>query len=110
MKIIAKSVKQLKNQIADATQQQSSITLVETAKAAATDARALVPAKAASVPDADRPKFITDYQAEMDKLIGDFGKIEDAVKAGKYDDATKLYGDLNGVKREGHEKFQSDKD
>ena len=110
MKIINKSVKALKGQISDATKQQSTIDLLETAKKAADEAKKLQPEKAKDVPEADRAKFIADYQAQMDKLIGDFGKIEDAVKAGKFDDATKLYGDLNGVKREGHEKFQADKD
>lgn len=105
MKIIAKSVKQLKNQIADATQQQSSITLVETAEQAATDAKQLVPAKAASVPDADRPKFISDFQAQMDVLIKQFGTIDDALKAGKYDDAQKAFGDLGKIKGDGHKQF-----
>jgi soluble cytochrome b562 len=110
MKIIGKSVKALKGQISDATKQQSTIDLLEAAKKAATEAKDLKPDKTKDVPAADQAKFIADYQAEMDKLIGDFGKIEDAVKAGKYDDATKLYGDLNGVKRDGHKQFQADKD
>ena len=51
MDIIAKSVKQLKNQVTDPKQQQSSITLVEAAKQAATDAKQLVPSMAASIPE-----------------------------------------------------------
>jgi len=110
MKIIGKSVKALKGQIADATKQQSTIDLLEAAKNAANDAKKLSPEKTKDVPEADRPKFLADYQVQMDKLIEDLGKIEDAVKAGKYDDATKLYGDLNTIKRDGHKQFQADKD
>jgi soluble cytochrome b562 len=105
MKIIAKSVKQLKNQIADATKQQSSIDLVEAAQKAAQDAKLLVPAKAASVPDADRPKFITDFQAQIDVLIKQFATIDTDLHNGKYDDAQKDFNDLNAIKRDGHKQF-----
>lgn len=110
MKIIGKSVKQLRNQIADPAQQQSSISLVEDALKAAQDAKKLAPAKAANVPEADRAKFITDYQAQMDVLIKDLTAIEDALKAGKYDDAQKAYAGLGDVKKDGHGKFIDKKD
>lgn len=108
MKIVGKSLKQLKGQIADPTKQQSSVDLLEAAKKAAGEAKKLSPDKAKDIPEADRAKFLTEYQAEMDKLIGQLGKVEDAIKAGKYDDASKLYGDLNSTKREGHKQFQAD--
>jgi soluble cytochrome b562 len=105
MKIISKSIKQLKNQIADPAQQQSSITLVESAKQAAAEAKKLTPAHAADIPEADRPKFITDYQAQMDKLIQDFTDIDTDLHTGKYDDAQKTFADLGGVKKDGHKEF-----
>lgn len=108
MKIIAKSVKQLKNQVADATKQQSSIELVETAQKAAEDARQLVPSKAASIPDADRPKFITDFQAQIDVLIKQFATIDTALHDGKYDDAQKAFNDLAAIKRDGHKQFNAE--
>jgi soluble cytochrome b562 len=110
MKIIGKSVKALKTQIADATKQQSSIELLEAAKTAAVAARTLTPDKAKDVPEADRPKFVSDFQAEIDKLIAEIGKIEDAVRAGKYDDAGKLYDELGPIKREAHKQFQAEKE
>lgn len=110
MKIIAKSVKQLRNQISDPAQQQSSVSLTEDALKAAQDAKKLAPSKAANVPEADRAKFITDYQAQMDVLIKDLTTIEDALKAGKYDDAQKAYGELGQVKKDGHSKFIDKKD
>jgi soluble cytochrome b562 len=110
MKAMGKDLKQLKGQIGDATKQQSTVDLLESAKKNAGAAKKLTPVKAKEVPEAERPKFITDFQAEIDKLIGDLGKIEDAVKAGKYDDAKKLYGGLNQLKREGHEKFAPKED
>jgi soluble cytochrome b562 len=105
MKAMGKNLKQIKGQLADATKQQSTVDLLESAKKNADAAKKLTPSKAKDVPEADRAKFVTDYQAAIDKLIGQLGKIEDAVKAGKYDDAQKLYGELGMIKREGHEKF-----
>jgi soluble cytochrome b562 len=105
MKIIAKSGKQLKGQITDPTQQQSSIALTQTAENAAKDAKNLVPAKAATVPEADRAKFITDYQAQIDVLIKDFDTISTDLTAGKYDDAQKAFNDLGNIKRDGHKQF-----
>ena len=108
MKIIAKSVKQLKKQIADPTKQQSSIDLVEAAQKAAEDGKQLVPAKAATVPEADRPKFIADYQMQIDALIKDFATIDTALHDGKYDDAQKAFDTLGDVKRDGHKKFNAE--
>lgn len=105
MDIIAKSVKQLKNQVTDPNQQQSSIALVEAAKQAATEARALVPSKAASVPEADRPKFVTDFQAQIDVLIKAFATLDEALHAGKYDEAQKAFNELGGIKQQGHKQF-----
>ena len=110
MKVIGKSVKALKTQIADPAKQQSTIDLLEAAKTAAGDAKNLTPDKTKDVPEADRAKFLTDFQAQIDKLIAEFGKIEDAVRAGNYDDASKFYGELGSIKREGHKKFQADKE
>lgn len=105
MKSMGKNLKQLKQQIADATKQQASVALLETVKKIAEEAKSLTPAKAKKVAGADRAKFISGFQAQIDKLIRALGAIEDAVKAGKYDDAKTLFGDLQMIKREGHEKF-----
>lgn len=105
MKLMGKNLKELKPQIADATKQQASVDLLETVKKIATEAKNLTPTKAKNTPEADRTKFISEFQSQIDKLIEALGKIEDAVKAGKYDDAKTLFGDLQMIKRSGHEKF-----
>ena len=105
MKVIAGSVKKLKSQITNPAQKDSSIQLVEAAEKAAQDARTLVPAHAADIPEADRAKFISDYQAQLDVLIKQFGTIDDALKADKYDDAQKGFNDLAKIKQDGHKAF-----
>ncbi len=105
MKVIGKSMKQLKGQIADPAQQQSSITLVEAAIQAANNAKKLTPAHAADIAEADRPKFITEFQAQMDVLFKDLTDIDTDLHAAKYDDAQKTFADLGNVKKDGHKKF-----
>jgi soluble cytochrome b562 len=108
MQIMARSMKQLSGQIADPAKQQSSVTLMETLKQAASDAKGLDPRKAASVPQAYRERFLADYRAQIDKLSAAFNQIEEAVSTGKYDQAKTLLSALGPIKKEGHTKFKQD--
>jgi len=108
MQIMARSMKQLSQQIADSTKQQESITLLETLKKAASDSKGLDPRKTASIPQANREKFLTDYKAQMDKLSEAFNQIEEALKAGKYDQAKAQLATVGSIKKEGHSKFKQD--
>ncbi|MCE9586996.1 MAG: hypothetical protein K8R57_01620 [Verrucomicrobia bacterium] len=108
MQIMARSMKQLSGQIADPAKQQSSVTLMETLKQAASDAKGLDPRKAASVPQADRERFLADYRAQIDKLSAAFNQIEEAVSTGKYDQAKTLLSAVGPIKKEGHTKFKQD--
>jgi soluble cytochrome b562 len=107
MEIIARNVGQLKSQVTVPTKRQSSIELVEAAQKAAEESRQLVPAKAVSIPESDRQKFIADYQAQIDVLIKDFATIDQALHDEKYDEAQKAFDDLKEIKREGHGKFNA---
>ena len=108
MQIMARSMKQLSQQVGDSTKQLESITLLETLKKAASDSKGLAPRKTGSIPQADREKFLTDYKAQMDKLSEAFNQIEEAVKSGKYDQAKVLLANIGPIKKEGHSKFKQD--
>lgn len=108
MQIMARSMKQLSQQIADSTKQQESITLLETLKKAASDSKGLDPRKTVSIPQANREKFLTDYKAQMDKLSEAFNQIEEALKAGKYDQAKAQLATVGSINKEGHSKFKQD--
>ena len=108
MQIMARSMKQLSQQITDSTKQQESIMLLETLKKAASDSKGLDPRKTASIPLADREKFLTAYKAQMDKLSEAFNQIEEALKAGKYDQAKVHLATVGSIKKEGHSKFKQD--
>ena len=82
--------------------------LLETLKKAASDSKGLDPRKTASIPQADREKFLTAYKAQMDKLSEAFNQIEEALKAGKYDQAKVQLATVGSIKKEGHSKFKQD--
>lgn len=108
MQILARGKRQLSAQVADPAKQQQTITLIESLKKASVDSKALNPRKTASVPAADREKFLAAYRAQMDKLTETFNQMEEAVKAGQYDKAKSLLGALQSVMKEGHREFKQD--
>ena len=101
-------MRQLSQQVVDPSKQQENITLLESLKKAAVDSKALDPRKTASVPQADRNKFLADYRTDLDELKDAFDQIKEAVKAGQYDKAKSLIATVNSIKKEGHGKFKTD--
>ena len=108
MKILARGTRQLSQQVTDPARQQENIALLESLRKASSDSKALSPRKAASVPAADREKFLADYRTDLDELKDAFSRIEEAVKAGQYDKARSLLATVNTIKKEGHGKFKQD--
>ena len=105
MEVINKNMKKLKKDVADSAKNESSAKLAGEACAAAAAAKEMVPAKAKEIPADKREKFVAEYKAMMDELIGNFKKLEAALKEGKNDEAQKLYDTLMGMKKTGHDKF-----
>ena len=84
------------------------MTLIESLRKAALDSQNLQPRKTATVPQADQAPFLAAYKAQIQKLSDTYGQIEEAVKAGQYDNAKSLLGKLGQLKKEGHGKFKQD--
>ncbi len=79
------------------------IAIIETnAKASLT----MEPEKKGKIPAADQAKFVSDYQAEMKKLLVVVDKMKAAVKAGNNAEASKILDDVKGAQREGHKEFR----
>jgi soluble cytochrome b562 len=108
MQIMARSIKQLSQQVGDSSKQHESILLIETLKKAAYESEGLSPRKTASIPQSDREKFLADYKAQIEKLSSAFNEIEEAVKAENYDQAKSLLAAIGPIKKEGHSKFKQD--
>ena len=108
MQTLARGTKQLVLQLGDPTQQQATVTLIESLKADITTSKGLEPRKTSSIPAADKEQFLAAYRAQLDKLSEVYNQIETAVKAGQYDQAKSLLAGIGPIKKEGHSKFKQD--
>jgi soluble cytochrome b562 len=108
MQTLARGTRQLSQQVSDPAKQPENITLLESLKKAASDSKALEPRMTASVASANKVQFLSDYRAEIEKLAAAFNQVEEALKAGKYDQAKSLLATVNSVKKEGHSKFKQE--
>jgi soluble cytochrome b562 len=108
MQVLARGMKQLSLQITDPAKQQENMTLIESLKQATATSKGLDPRKTSTIPKAGQEKFLTEYRALMDKLTDSFNRVEEAVKAGQYDQAKSALASVNSVKKEGHSEFKAD--
>lgn len=107
MQKMSENFRPLRNQLSDATKNADSLAKVATIKENATAALKLTPIKIAAMPAADQAKALEGYQAELKKLIGKLDELTAALKAGKNDDATKIYADLGAIQKEGHTEYKA---
>ncbi len=110
MKTMNKAFRQLKKQVADASQNASSLELVAQMEKAATASTDLIPEKAADLPEKDRAAFTADYKAKMQDFSAVLAKLEVALKAGDNAGAAKLLTDLNNLQRANHKEFRKPQD
>jgi hypothetical protein len=106
---VSSAYKKLRKQIPDATQNEASLKQVAIIHDAATDALKLTPAKAADLPEADRAKFVADFQAEMKKFIGKVDDLAAALKANDNATAQKIFDDMGQQEKDDHKEFRKQK-
>ncbi|PTY06351.1 hypothetical protein DB347_13050 [Opitutaceae bacterium EW11] len=102
--------KALRRQIEDASKNPSSLEQVAILKKNATAALNLVPAKAADLPEADRPKFVSGYKTEMKKLLGHLDELEAALKAGDNAQAAKTLRAIGAEQKDAHREYRKPQD
>lgn len=101
--------RKLRKQIADPAQNASSLELTGKLLAASEASVALIPQRAADIPEADRPKFIEEYQTQMKRLVAEVKKLEAALKAGKNEEGAKILAELDSMQKQGHKEFRRSK-
>jgi cytochrome c556 len=110
MSAMNKAFRQLKKQVADATQNASSLELVAHLKKGAEASVDLIPEKAAGLPEADKAAFVEKYKKEMKEFVAALDKLEAAFKAGDNEAAGKLLTELNAMQKAGHKEFRKPKE
>jgi soluble cytochrome b562 len=103
---INRAQRTLRKQVADASQNESSLALVATIHDAAVAASSETPAWTADQPQADQAKFVADFHAKMKDFIGDIDKLSAALKAGDNAGAAKLLAGLGQDEKAGHKQFK----
>lgn len=105
-----KAFRQLKKQAADSTLGEASLPLVAQMQKAATASIALIPEKAAGLPEKNQAEFIAGYKEKMQAMVAALTRLEAALKAGHTADAAKLVGELGAMQRSGHKEFRKPKE
>lgn len=107
---LGRAFRALRGQVADPARNEESLKLIATIRAEAEKAAALQPAKAADIPEDQRPKFVAAYGDKMKNFIADIGKLETALKAGSNEEAAALLKTLKADQDDGHKQFQKKKE
>lgn len=100
------ALKAVGRQIDDPSKNASTLEQLTAIETNAKAAMSMEPEKKEKIPAAEQAKFVSDYQAEMKKMLGVVDKLKAAVKAGNNAEAAKLYDDLKAAQREGHKEFR----
>lgn len=103
---INKAFRQLRKQVKDSSQNDSSLQLVAAIHDAAVAASQETPAYTADQPADQQDKFVADFRAKIKDFIGDIDKLSAALQAGDNDTAAQLVAKLGQDERSGHKEFR----
>jgi hypothetical protein len=98
--------RKLGRQIADPAKNADSLKQTAIIREHATAAMKLEPIRKADVPAPEQAKFVADYQAKMKAFIAELGKLDEALKAGKNEEAAALLKVLKQAQEDGHKDFR----
>ncbi len=105
MKTVNKNLRTLKRQVEDASKKDENLGLIAASKKALEASLKLEPAKTKEVPAGEKAAYLEKYKAQMNDLVKSFDDLDAAVKAGKVDDAKKIFEKLGEQKEKGHKDF-----
>ena len=106
MEIIDEGLKKLRRTLRKPDQNKDSLEIINQIQAAAVACKALPPAKAAKLPEAERQKFVMAYRKDMAAMIVQLLNMEIAVLEGNNDKANEIHKGMKKIEDEGHEKYE----
>ncbi len=110
MKKIGGAFRKLRRQASDPAKNADSLEQVGIMHENAEAATKLTPAKASTIPEADRAKWVSDYQAKMKEMVGELDKLAAAFKENRNEDAVKIVQSLGAMQKEGHSEYRAKDD
>jgi hypothetical protein len=108
MEAMQDHLKKLRKSIKDPKENAASLETLTKFQEATVLSKQQVPARAAMVPEAERPKFIAAYRKEMAALLEHLCKIEVAILDGDNAKAEELFKGLKKIEDDGHEKYSNE--
>jgi hypothetical protein len=108
MEQMKEAQKNLRKSIKDPAQNKASLDALTKFQEHTVASKALVPAKAAKLPEAEKAKFVAAYRKEMAGLLTHLAQIETAVLDNDNAKAEELFKGLKKVEDDGHEKFSEE--
>ncbi len=108
MKEMDDAMKKLRRTLKSADTNADSLDLIAKIEQLAVTCKSMTPSKAATLPEADRPKFIASYRKEMAGLLTEVCKMESAVLDGDNAKAQEIFANLKEMEDKGHDKFNED--
>ncbi|HYC73075.1 MAG TPA: cytochrome b562 [Opitutaceae bacterium] len=106
MEKINSAWRRLRRQATDPAQNASSLELIATIREASKGTEKLTPARIEEVPEADRAKFMADYQAGMKKFFEQVDALEAALKANNNEEAGKVLAAIAEHQKASHKAFK----
>ena len=108
MEVIQDEQKALRKSIKSAGDNAASLEALTKMQQATIASKALVPAKAAEMPEAERAKFVAAYRKDMAAMLEHLCKIETALLDNDNAKAEQLFKGLKKIEDDGHEKFSEE--
>jgi soluble cytochrome b562 len=108
MEAMQDHLKKLRKSIKDPKENAASLETLTKFQEATVISKQQVPARAAMVPEAERPKFIAAYRKDMAALLEHLCKIEVAILDGDNAKAEELFKGLKKIEDDGHEKYSNE--
>jgi soluble cytochrome b562 len=106
MEIIDEGLKKLRRTLRKPDTNKESLEIINQVQAAAVASKALTPAKAAKMPEAERQKFVAGYRKDMAAMIVQLLNMEIAVLDGNNDKANEIHKSMKQIEDEGHKKYE----
>lgn len=110
MKVMNKSLRTLKRQIADPSKKDDNLALIATIRKTLENAMKLEPAKTKDIPAAEKAAYVDKYKAQLTDLGKTYEELEASIKAGKTEEVQKFFEKLSEQKEKGHKDFGVDEE
>ena len=99
--------RKLRRQAADPAKNADSIAQVAIMHECAEASAKLVPARAATIPEADRQQWVAGFRSKIADLLKKIDELDAALKAGRNEDAARLVEELGAMQKAGHKDYRT---